>query len=130
MPHKNDVALPIAELEAFCARFEAVFAARYPGWEIVTFGHIGDGNLHLNVMKPDAMSREDFLAQTHEADRELFELVRHHRGSISAEHGVGLLKKPWLSYSRTAEEIAMLHAVKRALDPNNTLNPGKIFDLP
>ncbi len=130
MPHKNDVALPIAELEAFCARFEAVFAARYPGWEIVTFGHIGDGNLHLNVMKPDAMRREDFLAQTHEADRELFELVRHHRGSISAEHGVGLLKKPWLSYSRTPEEIAMLVAVKRALDPNNTLNPGKIFDLP
>lgn len=129
LPHKNDVALPIASLESFCAEFGRVFEERYPGWEICLFGHIGDGNLHINVMKPEAMEKADFLARTSEADKALFELVRAHRGSISAEHGVGLLKKPYLSYSRAPEELAMLRAVKRALDPKNTLNPGKILDL-
>ncbi len=129
LPHKNDVALPIAELEGFCASFQRVFDARYPGWEVCIFGHIGDGNLHLNVMKPDAMSREEFLSKTHEADRELMELVRAHRGSVSAEHGIGLLKKAWLSYSRAPAELDALRGIKLALDPNNTLNPGKIFDV-
>ena len=128
LPHKNDIALPVSELEAFCATFEQVFAKRYPGWEICLFGHIGDGNLHVNVMKPDAMSREDFFAQTKDADRELFELVRAHRGSISAEHGIGLLKKAYLGVSRSPEEISVLRRVKLALDPQGILNPGKIFD--
>jgi FAD/FMN-containing dehydrogenase len=128
LPHKNDIALPVSELESFCAVFESVFAKRYPGWEICLFGHIGDGNLHVNVMKPEAMSREDFFAQTKDADRELFELVRAHCGSISAEHGIGLLKKAYLGISRSPEEISVLRAVKHALDPLGILNPGKIFD--
>ncbi len=128
LPHKNDIALPVSELEAFCAIFENVFAKRYPDWEICLFGHIGDGNLHVNVMKPEAMSREDFFAKTKDADRELFELVRAHRGSISAEHGIGLLKKAYLGVSRSPEEISVLRAVKHALDPLGILNPGKIFD--
>jgi FAD/FMN-containing dehydrogenase len=129
LPHKNDVSLPIAGLEAFCAELDAVFAARYQDWEICLFGHIGDGNLHINVMKPEGLDKPEFLKRTSQADHTLFELVQRHHGSISAEHGVGLLKKPYLSYSRTPDEIATLRAVKRALDPNNTLNPGKIFDL-
>jgi FAD/FMN-containing dehydrogenase len=128
LPHKNDIALPVSELESFCATFESVFDKRYPGWEICLFGHIGDGNLHVNVMKPDDMSREDFFAKTKDADRELFELVRAHRGSISAEHGIGLLKKAYLGVSRSPEEISVLRAVKHALDPLGMLNPGKIFD--
>ena len=129
LPHKNDVALPIAALEAFCGEFEAVFRQRYPGWEICLFGHIGDGNLHINVMKPEGMEKQDFLARTSEADHELFRLVQKHGGSISAEHGVGLLKKPYLAYSRTPAELAVLAAVKRALDPKNILNPGKVLDV-
>jgi FAD/FMN-containing dehydrogenase len=129
LPHKNDIALPVSELEAFCAIFEGVFDKRYPNWEICLFGHIGDGNLHVNVMKPDEMTREDFFAQTKDADRELFELVRAHHGSISAEHGIGLLKKAYLGVSRSPEEISVLRAVKHALDPLGILNPGKIFDL-
>jgi FAD/FMN-containing dehydrogenase len=129
LPHKNDVSLPIAGLSAFCAEFGRVFEERYPGWEICLFGHIGDGNLHINVMKPEGMEKAGFLAQTSKADRDLFELVRQHRGSISAEHGVGLLKKPYLGYSRAPEELSALRAVKLALDPRNILNPGKIFDL-
>jgi FAD/FMN-containing dehydrogenase len=127
-PHKNDVALPIAALEDFCAELDSVFAREYPGWEICLFGHIGDGNLHVNVMKPDELDRDAFRARTQAADRDLFTLVRKHHGSISAEHGIGLLKKPYLSYSRSADEIALLRAVKQALDPLRLLNPGKIFD--
>lgn len=127
LPHKNDVALPIARLSPFVAELGAVFASRYPGWEICLFGHIGDGNLHVNVMKPDDMDKATFLAHTHEADRHLFELVQKHGGSISAEHGIGLLKKEWLPYTRSAREIAIMREVKRALDPNGILNPGKVF---
>jgi len=128
LPHKNDIALPVSELEAFCAIFETVFVQRYPGWEICLFGHIGDGNLHVNVMKPEAMSREEFFAKTKDADRELFDLVKAHHGSISAEHGIGLLKKPYLGMSRSPEEMAVLRRVKQALDPLGIMNPGKIFD--
>ena len=128
LPHKNDIALPIAALEAFCSELDSVFSSRYPGWEICLFGHIGDGNLHVNVMKPDDLDKATFLAKTKEADHAMFELVKKHGGSISAEHGVGLLKKPYLSYSRSPEELAVLRSLKRALDPNGTLNPGKIFD--
>jgi FAD/FMN-containing dehydrogenase len=126
--HKNDVALPIAALAPFCAALDALFAERYPGWEVVLFGHIGDGNLHINVMKPDDLERAEFFARTGEADHALFALVRDHGGSISAEHGIGLLKKPYLAYSRSPEEIALLRAIKRAFDPMGILNPGKILD--
>lgn len=130
LPHKNDVALPLRELAGFYRDISDVFRARYPDWEICLFGHVGDGNIHINVMKPDAMDKAEFLSYTHEADRVIFEVVRAHRGSISAEHGVGLLKKDFLEYSRSPGEIAMLRALKRALDPDNLFNPGKIFDLP
>jgi FAD/FMN-containing dehydrogenase len=128
LPHKNDVALPIAALDAFCHDLDGVFASRYPDWEICLFGHVGDGNLHINVMKPEAMERADFFTKTKEADRDLFALVQRHHGSISAEHGIGLLKKPFLSFSRSAAEIAVMQQVKRALDPHGILNPGKILD--
>jgi len=128
LPHKNDVALPIARLDGFCAELDGLFASRYPGWEICLFGHVGDGNLHINVMKPDAMSREDFFKQTKDADRDMFALVQKHQGSISAEHGIGLLKKAFLGFSRSPAEIAVMKSVKRALDPQNILNPGKILD--
>ena len=127
MPHKNDISLPIANLEAFCAELETLFSARYPGFEICLFGHIGDGNLHVNVMKPDAMPKDEFLAQTKAADHEMFSLVRKHHGSISAEHGIGLLKRDYLGYSRSEPELALLRALKNTLDPKGTLNPGKIL---
>jgi FAD/FMN-containing dehydrogenase len=127
-PHKNDIALPIAALESFCAELDSIFTREYPDWEICLFGHIGDGNLHVNVMKPDALDKAAFLARTQAADRDLFTLVKKYGGSISAEHGIGLLKKPYLGYSRSPEELAVLRAVKQALDPAGLLNPGKIFD--
>ena len=128
-PHKNDISLPVSALEAFCAELDRIFATRYPGWEICLFGHIGDGNLHVNVMKPDALDKPAFLAKTKEADHDMFTLVKKHAGSISAEHGIGLLKKPYLGYSRSPAEMAVMRAVKKALDPKNILNPGKILDV-
>ncbi|MDB4965384.1 MAG: FAD-linked oxidase, partial [Myxococcales bacterium] len=128
LPHKNDVSLPIARLEDFCGELDSVFARDYAGWEICLFGHIGDGNLHVNVMKPDALDVAAFRARTAAADRDLFTLVQKYDGSISAEHGIGLLKKAYLGYSRSADEIAVLRAVKRALDPEGLMNPGKILD--
>lgn len=126
-PHKNDVALPIADLEAFCGELERALAGQYPDWELCLFGHIGDGNVHVNVMKPEALPKAEFLAKTHEADAAIFDLVRRYRGSVSAEHGIGLLKRDWLGHSRSPEEIAILRAIKSALDPRGTLNPGKIL---
>jgi FAD/FMN-containing dehydrogenase len=129
LPHKNDISLPVAALEAFCGELESVFAARYPGWEICLFGHIGDGNLHVNIMKPDAMDKAEFLAHTKQADPTMFELVRKHGGSISAEHGIGLLKKDYLGYSRSPAELELMRALKRVLDPQGILNPGKVVDV-
>jgi FAD/FMN-containing dehydrogenase len=128
LPHKNDVALPVAALGSFADDLGALLSSRYPGYELCLFGHVGDGNLHINVMKPDAMSASDFHATTREADHALFELVRRHRGSISAEHGIGLLKKDFLGYSRSEEEVRVMRAVKLALDPAGILNPGKVLD--
>ncbi|MEW5741176.1 MAG: FAD-binding oxidoreductase [Myxococcota bacterium] len=127
LPHKNDIALPIAGLKAFCAELEALLAQRYPGWELCLFGHIGDGNLHVNIMKPDALGKAEFLARTHEVDADLMGLVRAHRGSVSAEHGIGLLKRDWLGHSRSATEIELMRQVKRVLDPKGILNPGKVL---
>ncbi len=127
MPHKNDIALPIVELSSFCGELESLLASRYPDWELCLFGHIGDGNLHVNIMKPEGLGKDEFLARTHDVDRDMFELVRSHRGSISAEHGIGLLKRDWLSYTRSPLEIALMRQIKSALDPKGLLNPGKVL---
>ncbi len=127
-PHKNDIALPIAALATFCAALESLLASKYPDWELCLFGHIGDGNLHVNIMKPDGVDLPTFLTRTHEVDRDVFELVKEHRGSISAEHGIGLLKKPWLHYSRSTLEIELMRQLKKTFDPHSILNRGKIFE--
>ena len=130
VPHKNDIALPIATLNAFCAELETFLPRRYPGWELCLFGHIGDGNLHVNIMKPEAMEKDEFLAKTHEVDAALMDLVRKHRGSVSAEHGIGLLKRDWLGHSRSPAEIELMRQMKRVLDPKGILNPGKVLPSP
>lgn len=127
LPHKNDIALPIASLEAFVSDLHTLMGSRYQGWEICLFGHIGDGNLHLNVMKPETMDKAEFLQKTHDADTDVFTLVQKHRGSISAEHGIGLLKKDFLTFTRSNAEIEIMRQMKRVLDPKGILNPGKVF---
>lgn len=126
--HKNDIAVPIAGLEGFVSEMDAMFRRRNSEVEVYTFGHIGDGNLHVNTMKPSSMSKEEFLKFAQGSDQELFALVKKYQGSISAEHGIGLLKKPSLGFTKSAEEMALMKAIKKALDPQGLLNPGKIFD--
>jgi FAD/FMN-containing dehydrogenase len=125
--HKNDIALPIGTLERFIGEMYALFESRHSDFEIYLFGHIGDGNLHVNTLKPEGLSKEEFTTRCKQADVALFELVQSHGGSVSAEHGIGLLKKDALKYSKSADELAILRGVKAMLDPQGLLNPGKIF---
>ncbi len=127
--HKNDVSVPVRRLADFVDDMHAEFTQRYPHFDIYFFGHVGDGNLHVNVMKPAEMPQADFLEQCHGTDQVLFELINRHRGSISAEHGIGLLKKEFLGYSRGPIELALFRSIKRAFDPKGLLNPGKVFDF-
>lgn len=126
-PYKNDLAVRISEVPGFLGDVDRVVAENYPDWEICWFGHIGDGNLHLNVLKPPDLGMADFYARCHAISPKLFELVRERGGSISAEHGVGVLKRDFLGYSRSAVEIDVMRAVKAVLDPNGVMNPGKLL---
>lgn len=126
--HKNDIALPIAKLDEFAYEMQLLLSHNYPHLKLFLFGHLGDGNFHVNFLKPPEMEKSEFLEICHAADHEMFEAVRKYGGSVSAEHGIGLLKKRALTYSRTAPELAIFRQLKQALDPQNLLNPGKIFD--
>lgn len=127
-PYKNDVSVRISAMPAFLAQTQALLGAAYPQFDVVWFGHIGDGNLHINVLKPDATADAEFIAACEQVTKLLAQVLAEHGGSISAEHGIGLVKKPYLQSTRSAEEIALMRAVKRVFDPAGLLNPGKLFD--
>lgn len=127
--HSNDISVPIFHLKAFIDQWTTLFRSKYSSLEQFVFGHIGDGNLHIHTLKPDDVSLEQFLAQVKIVDADLFKLVSEYQGSISAEHGIGLLKKPHLRLSKSEAEVQILKAFKKVLDPKGLLNPGKIIDL-
>lgn len=126
-PYKNDLSVRITEMPEFLDVVDELMRASYPDFELVWYGHIGDGNLHLNILKPDDLSIEEFYGRCREINPRLFELVQERRGSISAEHGVGLLKKEFLEYSRSPAELEIMRALKSVLDPNGIMNPGKLL---
>ena len=126
-PYKNDLAVRISDVPAFLADVDRIVAEHYPDFETCWFGHIGDGNLHLNILKPANLAIDTFHERCRAISPRLFERVRARRGSISAEHGVGLLKRDFLGYSRSAAEIRIMQAVKNILDPNGVMNPGKLL---
>jgi FAD/FMN-containing dehydrogenase len=125
--YKNDLALPIRELDRFTRELLARGIELYPGCELYLFGHIGDGNLHINVLKPATLEPSAFVALAERANEKLFEWVRSCGGSIAAEHGIGLLKRDFLEFSRSPLEIDIFRSIKQAFDPQGLLNPGKIF---
>ncbi|RZI82461.1 MAG: FAD-binding oxidoreductase [Rubrivivax sp.] len=128
-PYKNDLSVLIQRVPAFIGEIDRIVASRYPDFRVVWFGHIGDGNLHLNILKPDDMGKEEFFAKCASVNDEVFQTVARYEGSVSAEHGVGMTKKPYLGYSRSPAELAYMKAIKLVFDPNNVMNPGKLLDL-
>ena len=128
-PYKNDLSVRVAEVPGFLDEIDRIVAERYPYFEVCWYGHIGDGNLHLNILKPDDLPVDDFYARCHSISPALFEAVRARRGSISAEHGVGLLKRDFLEFSRTPAEIELMRGLKAVFDPNGVMNPGKLLPV-
>ena len=127
-PYKNDISVVVSKVPGFLQEIDELVAEQYPDFEIIWFGHIGDGNLHLNILKPEDMAKEDFFEKCQQVNKWVFEIVEKYQGSVSAEHGVGMTKKPYLQYTRCEAEIAYLRGIKQVFDPNGIINPGKIFD--
>ena len=127
-PYKNDISVTIAKVPEFVEAIDQVLTRQYPTFEVVWFGHIGDGNLHINILKPTDWAKDAFLKECKKVDDILFSTINKFSGSISAEHGVGLTKKPFLHYTRSRKEIEFMVQIKKVFDPDSILNPGKIFD--
>ncbi|MEO8366799.1 MAG: FAD-binding oxidoreductase [Pseudoxanthomonas sp.] len=128
-PYKNDVSVRISAMPAFLQETQRLLGDAYPYFDVVWFGHIGDGNLHINVLKPDDLGDADFVDQCEQVTKLLAASLKRHEGSISAEHGIGLVKKGYLESTRSAAEIEVMRGIKRVLDPKGILNPGKLFDV-
>ncbi|MCG8517957.1 MAG: FAD-binding oxidoreductase [Pseudomonadales bacterium] len=128
-PYKNDISVVVSKVPEFLTEIDQVVTEHYPDFEIIWFGHIGDGNLHLNILKPEDLPKEDFFEKCQQVNKWVFEIVERYQGSVSAEHGVGMTKKPYLQYTRSEAEIAYLRAIKQVFDPKGVMNPGKVFDL-
>ncbi|MEJ2669040.1 MAG: FAD-binding oxidoreductase [Gammaproteobacteria bacterium] len=127
-PYKNDVSVRIDQVPEFLAAVDEKVTAAYPEFEIVWYGHIGDGNLHLNILRPEAMPIAEFKVTLEQLGDVVYQVVGAFGGSVSAEHGVGMLKKTALRYSRSEAEVMLMQQIKYAFDPKGILNPGKIFD--
>ena len=125
---KHDISIPVSRIPAFVAETDALLAREIPGVRMVDFGHLGDGNLHYNVQAPEGADGSAFLRDWEERVNTLvFDQVVRHHGSISAEHGVGELKVDKLPLYKDPTALAMMRAVKQALDPQNILNPRKVL---
>jgi FAD/FMN-containing dehydrogenase len=124
---KHDIALPIAALPAFMREAQAAIETRFTGLAFVVFGHLGDGNLHYNLQRAPGMSEADFLALTAPLNRIVHDLVGKHRGSISAEHGIGQLRRDELARLKSPVALDMMRGIKTQLDPHGILNPGKLL---
>jgi D-lactate dehydrogenase (cytochrome) len=124
---KHDVSVPVSRVADFITEASAAVARRLPGIRPVAFGHVGDGNIHFNLSQPLGMDTKEYLGLWEEMNRIVHDAVAARGGSISAEHGVGRLKRDELPRYKPALELELMARVKRALDPENLMNPGKIL---
>jgi FAD/FMN-containing dehydrogenase len=125
---KHDVSVPVSRVAEFIARADAALDNAFPGIRIVAFGHMGDGNIHYNVSMPDAAQNKIFIAQQEGAVNQLvYAVVRELNGSISAEHGLGQLKRDTIRDYKDPLELELMRTVKHALDPHGLMNPGKVL---
>jgi FAD/FMN-containing dehydrogenase len=124
---KHDISVPVVAVPDFLAQADAAVVKLIPGSRPVPFGHLGDGNIHYNVSQPVGADGADFLARWHEVNKVVFDIVLAMGGSISAEHGIGVLKRDELPDVKDKTAIALMRAVKAMLDPNGIMNPGKVL---
>ena len=124
---KHDISVPIAKIPQFIAEADAAVMKFLPGSHTLPFGHVGDGNIHYNVMQPEGMAKQDFLNRWDDVNAVVFGVVKKYGGSISAEHGVGVMKRDILHNYKDPVAIDLMHGIKRLLDPNGILNPGKVL---
>jgi FAD/FMN-containing dehydrogenase len=125
---KHDIALPVSAIPAFVAHTDAALAAAFPGMRLVNFGHLGDGNLHYNVQAPVSMPAQQFMDRhEHAVNTLVYDAVSAMGRSISAEHGVGALKRGELAERKSPVALQLMRAIKQALDPHRRLNPGRVL---
>jgi len=124
---KHDISVPISSIARFIDETDALLAQRVPGIQMVTFGHLGDGNLHYNVSAPAGMANDRLFAQQPAIYECVHDQVTRFSGSISAEHGIGQLKRDENARYKSAVEMNLMRAIKRTLDPLNIMNPGKVL---
>ena len=124
---KHDISVPLSRMQEFLERGDELLENRWPDARLVAFGHVGDGNLHYNVVLPRDLSAEKWAAEGERVTRALYELVQSLNGSFSAEHGVGQSKRAYLAAYRAGPELDLMRSLKKMLDPANILNPGKVI---
>jgi FAD/FMN-containing dehydrogenase len=124
---KNDVSVPVSSVPELIRRASAACRALIPGSRPVPFGHLGDGNIHMNLAQPEDWSATDFLARSHDIMDTVNAVVRDLGGSFSAEHGIGRLKTDMMAEWRGGAELAAMRRIKAALDPQGIMNPGKLL---
>ncbi len=124
---KHDVSVPLSKMQEFLARGDELLASLRPDLRLIAFGHVGDGNLHYNVVLPRDLPKEEWSREGQRITRAIYDLVADLGGSFSAEHGVGQSKRAWLAEYRAGPELELMKSIKKLLDPGNILNPGKIF---
>lgn len=124
---KHDISVPVAAVPAFIEEADAAVVKLIPGSRPVPFGHLGDGNIHYNVSQPVGANTADFLARWHEVNAVVFEIVLRMGGSISAEHGIGVLKRDELPDVKDKVAIELMRSIKAMLDPLGIMNPGKVL---
>jgi D-lactate dehydrogenase (cytochrome) len=124
---KHDISIPIGYLAAFVAQTDAALVQAFPGVRMVNFGHLGDGNLHYNVSPALGQSDSELVAMQKQINQVVYDAVERFHGSISAEHGIGQLKREALKFHRSAADLAAMRQIKAALDPRGLMNPGKML---
>ena len=124
---KHDVSVPVAELPDFVTQATAAVLAIVPDGRMVVYGHVGDGNLHFNVTQPTGAAPQEFLSRGEAIAEAVYAQVREFRGSISAEHGIGQLKRRELARYKGLVDLELMRALKHAIDPRGIMNPGKVL---
>jgi FAD/FMN-containing dehydrogenase len=124
---KHDISVPVASIPAFIAEAAIAVEEMIPSARVVCFGHIGDGNLHYNVSQPVGADKQAFLARWHELNHRIHTIVMRYNGSISAEHGIGALKREELRAFKQPLALELMRRIKQAFDPKNIMNPDKLL---